>query len=791
MNRTEIHQSKIALEFDKIIDIIAVKCVSETGRIYLRATSLFKAPEELGNALAEVQDLREVYVLEGGYPIWDFADVRVFLNKIEPAESYLEVDDFLKLQNFLELIGEGREFSKKMDTKYPHLQRILRRLIPNERLVTQCKFTFEPSGRVFDNASPDLKAIRKMMKTVDQEIHIRLERIVKKQAEFLQEEYLTLRDGRFVIPVREFSVTKVPGIVHGQSQSGATYFVEPTPVVELNNEMQKLLAAERKEIIKILKRLSQLVRDDKANLLVNFRLLNDLDVLQAKARYANEFKCVAPQISEGFDWKLVSAKHPLLFKMHAETTIPLNLEIGGENHVLLISGPNAGGKTVALKTIGLLQLLFQSGFHIPAHEGSHLPICENIFTVIGDDQSIENDLSTFSSHIRSLKGISDQVRARNLVLIDEIGSGTEPTGGAALAIALLEKLNRAEIVTVATTHQNQIKAFASSHKGFINAAMQFDTASLTPLFTLQTGIPGSSYTFDICRRLGLNEEIIRRASEIAGDDTFRLDKLLSDASEQSRKYHELASRLSIRETELNGLSQLYLQRSEELKKKRRHFEEEAKQQARLLLQNINRDIEAVIKEIRESNADKQVVRKGRERIEELRQMLDMSENPELTGRKPSVQEPSVGQRVRSVQYGITGSISKVYKNKNEVEIEREGLKITVSREDIELLDDHGQALGHLKPSADAGSPEPDGGVNIINEVDLRGLTVDEALRKAEGYLDLAVNSSWNEVRLIHGKGTGALRQAIHEYLRGLRIVKRYRLGGWGEGDIGVTVVTLK
>jgi len=790
MKISEIDNSKSALEFDKIIEIVALKCVSETGRARLRSLPLLYSAEQLETALAQVQDMREVYVLEGGLPIWDFTDIRVLLNKVEPNESFLEISEFLKLQNFLELISEGCEFRKKLDTKYPNLQAILRELTPNDRLLSLCKYTFEPSGRVFDNASPDLKAIRKSMKDVDSEIHVRLERILKKQAEHIQEEYLTLRDGRFVVPVREFSVTKVPGIVHGQSQSGATYFVEPMPVVELNNEMQKLLAAERKEIIKILKRLTQFVRDDKNSLLSNFRILNELDVMQAKARYSNEFKCTSPQINQEFGWILKSARHPLLLKMHADTTVPLNLEAGGKKHGLLISGPNAGGKTVALKTVGLLQLLFQSGFHIPAAEGTSLPICEKIFTVIGDDQSIENDLSTFSSHIRALKNIVEQVGDNSLVLIDEIGNGTEPTGGAALAIAIIEKLNRSGIVTIATTHQNQIKAFAASHEGIINAAMQFDTVSLTPLFTLETGVPGSSYTFDICRRLGLDEKIIQRAVEIAGDDTFRLDKLLSEASEINRKYHEMYSMLSIKQTELNGLSQLYAQRNEELKKKRRQFEDEAKKQAQLILQNLNREIESVIREIRESGADKQVVRKARERIEEQRLKIEASERQDKPDMQFRIDQLEIGQRVRSVQYGINGTISKIYKNKNELEIEREGLKITVGLSDIEVLDDHGQLI-HRPEYQSESAEEESSGVNIINEVDLRGLTVDEALRKAESYLDLAVNSSWKEVRLIHGKGTGALRQAIHEFLRGMRSVKHYRLGGWGEGDTGVTVVTFR
>lgn len=785
----DFEDTKTALEYDKIIEIIAARCVSETGRARLSNLTLIHSASELAQALAQVQDMREIYLVEGGFPIWDFCDVRVLLNKIEPGESYLEVADFMMLQNFLELVSEAFDFGKKLAEKYAELRTILAKLLPDQKLLTQIKFTFEPSGRVFDNASQELKIIRKEIAAIDRDIHVQLERIIRKNTEHIQEEYLTLRDGRFVVPVREFSVSKVPGIVHGQSGSGATYFVEPMPVVELNNQMQKLLAAERKEIIKILKRLTMLVREDHSNLLVNFNILNELDVLQAKARYANEYHCIAPQINEEFVWQINAGRHPLLLKMHADGTVPLTVNVGNESTVLVISGPNAGGKTVALKTVGLLQLLFQSGFHIPAAEGTTMPLCRQIFTVIGDAQSIENDLSTFSSHIKALKDIMNRVAEKSLVLIDEIGSGTEPTGGAALAIAVLEKLNHPEIVSVVTTHQNQIKAFAASNPGLQNAAMQFNTETLTPLFTLEIGVPGSSYTFDICRRLGLDEDIIRQAAKIAGDETFTLDKLLSDVSEKSRKYHALNQQLSIKDSELSSLVRLYSEKNEELKKKRKHFENEAREEARLLLQNINREIEASIREIRETQADKQVVRKVRERLEQQRQLLQQPDEIKPQ-QSVAINDIQPGQRARSLQYGITGQISKVFRGKGEVELQREGLKIIVDLNDIELLDDHGQALQARKLESKT-EDEESGGVNISNELDLRGLLVDEALHKVENYLDSAVLSSWREVRLVHGKGTGALRQAIHQYLTGLTTIKSFRLGKWGEGDTGVTVVELK
>ena len=779
-------KSSTALEFQKIIGSISGKCVSETGRERLKNSTPLMDVAQLEETLAQISEMREVYISDGGLPIWDFIDVRQLFSKIEPDESYLEIDQFFSLQSFLELVEEIILFAKKHSDKYVSLNHIFNKLVSSNNLLTQFRFTFESAERIFDNASGELKAIRKEMGRLNSDIHIRLERIMRKDSEHIQEEYMTLRDGRLVLPVREYSVTKVPGIVHGQSGSGATYFVEPMSVVQMNNELQKLAAAERKEIIKILKRLTRLVREEQPVLLANLNLLTQLDVIQAKAREANEFDSVAPEISKEFKWKLVAARHPVLLRLHPDTIVPLNLEAGKAFNELIISGPNAGGKTVALKTVGLIQLLFQSGFHVPVAEGSRMPICKQVFAVIGDDQSIENDLSTFSSHLQALQEILDRVGEQSLVLIDEIGNGTEPGGGAALAIAILEKLNQHHVVTIATTHQNQLKYYASDMEGVQNAAMQFDSKHLRPLFTIEQGIPGSSYTFEICRRMGLEESIIERAAELSGQDSFELDKLLTDVSESSRKYNEKLDQLSIKESRLNGLTELYQVKSDTLSSKRKKFEKEAKEESLKILEHVNKEIERVVREIRESNADKQVVKKGRQQLNTLKvDLKDKSVKKKSTGIK--LEDLEKGQRARSVQFGISGHISRIFKGKKEVELEKDGLKITVPASDLELLDADGKVSVIEDKSAEQSGAAA---VNINNELDLRGLMADEAVREAERYIDTAILSNWSEVRLVHGKGTGALRTAIQTYLKSLKTIKSYRIGKWGEGDSGVTVVEL-
>ncbi len=783
-------KTKTTLEFGKIIQHVSEKCVSETGKQRLLNSRPLMEKQILLQSLSEIGEMREVLAVEGGFPIWTFEDVRVLMNKIEPRESYLEIDDFRELQNFLEVVHTLSDFGQKFEEKFPKLTAILKQLVRKEKLLNQIRYTIEPSGRIFDNASPELKQIRNEIRRVDHEIHHKLDNLLKKKSEHIREEYITLRDGRLVVPVREFSVNKVPGIVHGQSASGATYFVEPMPVVDLNNQMQQLLAEERKELIKILKRMSRQAKEEELDLVLNLDLLNELDVIRAKAQYANDVEAVAPEISDGFALNLNKARHPLLLNMHGRETVPLDIHAGEDFNILLISGPNAGGKTVALKTVGILQLLFQSGFHIPAAEGTQLPICQQIFSVIGDEQSIEQDLSTFSSHIKAIDDVLRNVETQAMVLIDEIGSGTEPTGGAALAIAILERLNRSALITLATTHQNQIKAYAGETEGIANAAMQFDREHLSPLFTLEIDIPGSSYTFEICRRLGLDEHLLQKAMTIAGKEVFELDQLLTDVVEKSRQYQRLKERLSLRETELNSLMRLYRDRNEDIKRKRKEYEKKAREEARQIIENANRELENAIKEIKEAGADKVSIRNARERIARQKRDLQPEVKEETPEKTVTIEQLNPGQRVRSRQYDIKGRVSRLFPNRSEVEVDKDGLKITIPVGDLEPIDEHSQPIQQKHVSIRDESSASVSGVNISNEIDLRGMTVDEALTSLQSYLDQAVMSSWEEVRIVHGKGTGALRNAIQQYLSNRADIMDFRSGRYGEGEAGVTVIKI-
>jgi DNA mismatch repair protein MutS2 len=729
--------------------------------------------------MSQITETKEIYLAEAGLPIWSFVDIREILHKIEPIGSYLEIPDCQAIQNLLEISLEITKFFNKYIDRFPNLQKLSNSIFDLSTLYNLIKNTIDPAGNIYDNASNELKSIRSEIEYQHKQIHIILERIIRKKAEHLQEDYITLRESRLVLPIREFSVNKVPGIVHGQSQTGQTQYIEPLEVVQLNNQLNELYRAEKFEIIKILQRIADNLRDVSEEITKNFNTIINFDVLQAKARYSINENAIAPEISPEFSWDLRKGYHPILLNKLKDSTVPLELKIGKEIRVLVISGPNAGGKTVALKTLGLLQLMFQSGFHIPVREGSIFPICEKIFAVIGDEQSIENDLSTFSSHIQNINYIDKNVKTNSLVLIDEIGSGTDPLEGSALAISILDKLNKEGIVTVATTHQGALKEYAYKTNSVQNAAMQFDIESLKPLFKLDVGLPGSSFAFEISQRLGMDKKIIDAARARMGDNSNEIDNLIIDLTKEKQKYHTLMQELSIKNTELEGLQNIYQQRADELKKKKSKFEKEAKEEAEKILQDVNKTIENVVAEIKKSKATPEIIKKSKTSVADLKKKIEYNKQSKII----NINELYIGQFIKSIKFNLSGEIQSINKDKNEIEIETKGVKFKVPLKDIEITNEQ-------KVSEPVSSGIKPVIKQVDNEINLRGLQSDDALIELEKYLDLAKYSGWNEIRIIHGKGSGALRKSIHMFLRKNSIIKSFNLARYGEGDTGVTIIKM-
>ncbi|KAA3617222.1 MAG: endonuclease MutS2 [Calditrichaeota bacterium] len=780
-------QSKTALGLNNILSIIGNKCISELGRQNILNLAPLTEKNKLVDKLKNVEETGRIIEKEGRLPLGSFFDIRILLNKIEPQNSYLETKECLEIQNILEICQEINTFFKIQSLAESPLKRLTKDLSNQKTLLSQLQFTIDPAGNIFDNASKELKTIRKKIYQLRDDVNRKLENISSKNSEHLQEEYVTLRDGRLVLPVREFSVSKISGIVHGQSSSGATKFVEPMAVVQTNNEIQELLISEKREVIKILTRLSVMIREAGEELRNDLSVLVELDSLQARARYGLQVEAVFPEIVDDHYWLINNGRHPVLLDLIKKETVPLTLEIGDPFNTLVISGPNAGGKTVAMKTVGLLQLMLQCSIPIPVSEGSKFPICDRMFVLIGDKQSIENDLSTFSSHITGLNEIVENVKEKSLVLIDEIGIGTEPSGGAALAIAVLEQLNRPDVVSLVSTHQNQLKLYASETTGVENAAMQFDIEHLKPLFILETGIPGSSFTFDICKRFGMSQEIIDRSRQLEGNSNQDMANLLNDISEKSNFYQNEVRELSLKQSKLDALIKLYESNSTDLKKNKRKLEKEAKQQAKDIIEHANKKIEATIRSIKESSADKNTVKNARRELNNFKTSL---EEPSVDNIKSdlTIDQVKIGQKVRSLVYNVVGNISKIFKNKNAIELEREGLKLTVNISEVELLNNDGQVV-ETKPAKSASTAHIPS--TVAHEVDVRGCETHEALERVDAYLDSAVHSEWNEVTIIHGKGTGALRTAVQQFLAKNKSIKEYRTGRYGEGETGVTIVSLK
>ncbi len=778
MNTKEVSEN---LEFSKVLEFISKKCVSDLGIARLLNTTAMIEPDDITDELSRVEETKSIFLTESGLPVWAFSDLRPLLAKIEPLDSHLDAQECQQIQNMLEITTEVIRFFEKQEGRYPMLKHVIKNLDDLHNLHKLITSTIEPNGGIYDNASPDLKKIRRDISVIGKQINIKLERILTKQAEHLQENYVTLREGRLVLPVREFSVNKIPGIVHGQSSSGQTHFVEPFAVVSLNNELHELYMQEKREIINILKRITNVIRENSAQLEINQDILIRLDVLQAKAQYAINVNAVAPGICEDFEWQIIDGFHPLLLKKLGGDAVPLSLNLGGETRILIITGPNAGGKTVALKTLGLLQLLFQSGFHIPVNEKSEFPVCHKIFTVIGDEQSIENDLSTFSSHINKMNDIVAGVGHRSLILIDEIGTGTDPSEGSALAIAILEELNKPGISTVVTTHHSELKVFAHKMAYIKNAAMQFDRSTLTPKFKLETGIPGSSYAFDISRRLGVKSSILERAQKILGESHHDLEEMILALGEMKDKYHGELANLSIKKSELEGFQALYKTRSDELHKKKKKFEHSALEEAQDVLNHVNKTIETVIREIRESNADRAVIKNGRNSLEQLKKEVHKKLSDQKVPSNITVNDVNEGQTVRSRRFAITGQVVKIFHDKNEVELQLNGMKIIVPVNDIMPAQENVKSEAKIAEISPVMS-------QVVNEIDVRGMTADDAVLEVERYLDMAMHSDWNEMRIIHGKGTGVLRQRIHAFLKKNKDIASFRLGRVGEGDTGVTIV---
>ena len=768
------------LEFDRIRQRIQQLAVTDPGKRAAERLSPGVNAASIRHELQRVTELKELLNAEGAVPLDGTRDLSDALRRSAIENHPLTPQDLLDVAGTLRASRMLHRFLAARTQQYPTLDEFIPHLLVDKILEYNITEAIDESGHVRDGASKELKTIRGDMASLSEQIRKRLAGILRQVAEeeLLQDEIITTCDGRFVIPVKVEFKHRVPGFIHSSSSSGATVFVEPAETLDLNNALRELQFREIREIERILRELTSQVSAVRGPLRKTMDVIGELDFVIARARYSIEIIGAAPRIVDKPVITLRQARHPLLLQTHKrDDVIPLDLSLGGDTRILVITGPNAGGKSVALKTIGLTALCVQSGLHVPIDPDSELPVFTRIFVDIGDDQSLEQDLSTFSSHLVNMKDLLTGADATSLVLVDEIGAGTDPAEGGALASSILLELLARKTLVVTTTHHGTLKAFAHETPGMANGSMEFDQKSLTPTYQFRFGLPGSSYALELAERVGMDHKILENARDRLGSEKIRLEALIVSLEKEIQASKQQQSRLAENEQKVQRLMTEYEERMAEVRREIRDLKARATQEAREYLQNAQSRIEHVIQEIKESAASRPSIQTAKKAIQEGLSQLAAGAQPEKTETDFSF---AVRDRVRLHGGTEIGEIVSLKGESATVLWQRGTLKVPLHN--LEPA----SAPQEQRPSVAAPEYHPEVGP----ELDLRGMTGDEALVKVEHFLDDALVAGLHRVDIIHGKGTGALRKRISEFLKNYPHAKSFRLGEWNEGGTGVTVVEL-
>jgi DNA mismatch repair protein MutS2 len=821
---------EIKVGFDRIREMLKSRCISSLGTEQVDEMAFSAGFEYLRNRLGETDEFQRIIREFPQFPAQYYFDLRNGLNKIRLEGRFLEVEELFDLKRALDTLKAIVSFFHSgKDVVFPFLSGKVQRVKIYPFVSERIDVILNKSGKIRDNATPELARIRSDILSLESSISRKLQHILKQAVqEGWAEEgaSVSIRDGRAVIPVSSANKRKLKGIVYDESATGKTSYVEPAEIVELNNEIRELEYAERREIIRILTRFSDEIRPYIDDLIYSNELMGELDFIRAKALLSVEFKAIKPDFSDtsSFSWK--EAVHPLLMlslRKEDREIVPLDLALNGEQHILLISGPNAGGKSVCLKTVGLLQYMLQCGMLIPVQEGSKTGIFHKLFIDIGDEQSIENDLSTYSSHLLNMKYFLKNSDERTLVLIDEFGTGTEPMLGGAIAEAILNRLNQQKSFGVITTHYTNLKHFATSSPGIVNGAMLYDQQRMNPLFVLEIGKPGSSFAFEIARKIGLPETILQEATEKIGKKQIDFDRNLRSITRD--KYYWETKRQKIRKVEktVDEMAGTYEKELEEIRQQRKEILKAAKEEAKQLLAGVNRQIENAIREIRETQAEKERTREIRKELEGLKKDLEEKEksaddpiarkmerlkNREKKRKKekapllvveekvpePEKHEWKKGDKIRLKGQGIIGELID-FNEKNAV-IAFGQLISTVPFTSVEKVSDSEAAKAgktELKKARSGLAISLDYSEKRMNfkpDIDLRGVRAEEALTLIQSHVDDAIMFGISHLRILHGKGYGILKEVIRNYLRMEPVVKSFRDEDVRFGGAGITVVEL-
>ncbi len=778
------------LEFDKVLQRVLRYASSDPGRDVLRAMKVMTTMRDVRAALSRVTEMKRLLEQEEPLPLDGVHSVGEALSKSAVEGMTLLPRELLQVSLTMKAARLTRSFLSRRKEGFPLLWEIAEPLASDKVLEFNIDHAVDESGSVRPDASRELLAIRRSIADSYEDLRRTLAGILRNVAElgFSQDDIITTREGRMVIPVKSEHRNRVPGFIHSASSSGATVFIEPTETLELNNDIRSLQFQEQREIERILKSLTLQVGERRDALAGNLEILSELDALQAKAKYSIEILGVEPALLERGPLALRGARHPILLLTHGyDRTVPLDMEVGGDWTTLLISGPNAGGKSVAMKCAGLIVLMAQSGLHVPASDGTVLRLFRSCFVDIGDEQSIENDLSTFSSHLANLRVIAENADRESLVLIDEIGAGTDPSEGGAIAATLLEELTRRGAVTIATTHQGALKAFAHETEGVANGAMEFDLATLTPTYRFRAGIPGSSYALEMAARLGFSPGLMERSRRRLGEQGSKLDGLiieLETAAQKARLELEDASREKIR---LRDLEREYGEKLARLTGEARELRRKAVEEAARIVEGANAAIEKGIREIRESGADRESVRRVRSEVAHVREEIEAGRR-EIARDEPPEPQAGIGPGSAVSVHGGSdvGDVESLSSDGKSATVVFGVVRMKVPLAD--LVPARRRAAPPLHGRGETGLEKPG---MVSRELDIRGMTGEEALPLIDKFIDDGVLAGLNRLDVIHGKGTGALRKKVAEFLGSHPRVKAYRPGEWNEGGTGATVIELK
>ena len=798
------------IEFLRIRELVAASCLSTLGKEKVDEMQFSTSFDEIQLRLNRVDEFVHILQEEDSFPSDSFYDVRPMLKRIRVVGTWMDTTAMFQLNRSLQTINSIVSFLRKDDNSdpvYPHLLSLTENVVVYPDITKRIDSIIDVYGQIKDNASSELSDIRRQLANAINSISKNLQAILRKaQADGYVDKDVSpsMRDGRLVIPVNPAFKRKISGIVHDESASGKTVFIEPGEVVEANNRVRELENDERREIIKILSAFSDYLRPYLPDLLESYDFLAQIDFIRAKAKFGLSINAIKPSIDnkQQIDW--IHAYHPLLYlalTRQNRKVIPLDITLQGDDRILIISGPNAGGKSVCLKTVGLLQYMVQCGLMIPLKENSNVGVFDDIFIDIGDEQSIENDLSTYSSHLLNMKFFVKNCNPRSLLLIDEFGSGTEPEIGAAIAEALLERYNNQKSYGVITTHYQNLKHFANENEGVINGAMLYDRHLMQPLFTLSIGNPGSSFAVEIARKIGLPEEVIAHASEKVGGDYINMDKYLQDISRDKRYWERKRDEIRRESKRLEQITLDYESNMEDVNKQKKEILSKAKAEATQLLADSNARIENTIREIRESQADKERTKQARESLTEFKNKVVQKEKktPKVNKKRAKLVDQTmadktplqVGDDVRLNGQTTSGKVLEVQGKKATVAFG--AIKTTVDINKLERV-----SKNQLKKEDTTRGFYNQSSSDILynkklefkQEIDVRGMRVDEALQAVMYFIDDAIQVGASRVRILHGTGTGALRQVIREYLGAVNGVSQYRDENVQFGGAGITVIEL-